>query len=75
MNSQRAGEIAAEHGRENGLATFSIDVVAPRTTNDGSMKREWVVSLRFDDSILSDIDHAIVIVDDETEVPRLIRSL
>lgn len=72
MNYQEAAEIAAAHGRKTGLAEFSIDVVARRTTNEGV---EWVVSLRFEHSVLTDCDHAIVIVDDQSGLPRLIQSL
>ena len=68
-------QIAEEYGREIGLAEFEIERIV-HSKSEG--KDEWIFHLKFgelDPLIESDGQGAIVVVDAETEKPRLVEGL
>ncbi len=68
-------QIAEDFGRKIGLADFEIERIV-HTKNQH--KDEWIIQVRFGelDPLLTDDSHgAIIVVDAETEKPRLIEGL
>ena len=68
-------QIAENFGRDIGLADFEI-VRVVHSKNDG--KDEWIVKVQIQmtDPLIEDDDHgAIIVVDAETEKPRLVEGL
>lgn len=67
--------IADTFARQIGLADFEIERVVHSKSD---VKDEWIVQLRFPspDPLIEDDDHgASIVVDAETEKPRLIEGL
>ncbi len=68
-------QIAEDYGREIGLAEFEIErVVHSKSENED----EWIIYVtfrEFDPLIVDAPDGAIIVIDTETETPRLIPGL
>ncbi|MDA1211282.1 MAG: hypothetical protein O2955_02135 [Planctomycetota bacterium] len=68
-------QIAEDYGRKIGLAPFEIERIVHSRKEDIN---EWIIHIQFgkmDPLIEDDVHGAIIIVDAETEKPRLLEGL
>lgn len=68
-------QVAEDFGKNIGLAAFEIEKII-HSKSEG--RDEWILHLRFvdiDPALEDDGNGAIVVVDAETETPRLIEGL
>lgn len=68
-------QIAEDYGRKRGLSAFEIERVVHARSHD---RDEWLVQLRIitgEASVDDDNPYAVVVVDADTELPRLVEGL